>query len=133
MRRGTDLRVRLPHLPVRADQVADAVGAPGVRRGAGPVGEADLAADVAKEGKGKGVLLREARVGLDVVEGGAQNLGVLFLEIGVKVAEPAPFPRSTGSVGPRIEPENDVAASVVREAPRRAGVVGHRKVGCGIA
>jgi hypothetical protein len=118
-----DLRVGVRDLPIGTDDVADPLGELARRRLGRPVGDSDLAIDVAEQGEREPLLLREDGVLLDRVEGGAQDLGVLLLELGVVVAEPATLLRSPGGAGLRIEPENEILPAVVREPAGHAVLV----------
>ncbi len=128
-----DLRVRLRDLSVRPDDVGDPARELRLRVFARSVRHADVALHVAEERERKVELLREAGVLLDRVEGGPQDLGVLLLEFRVEVAEPATLGRSTGGVGLRIEPEDDVLPLVIGEAPPGARVVLHVESRSGVS
>src|SRR5207245_3767180 len=99
----------------------------------GAVGHPDLARLVREQREGKGELLREGRILGDGIEGDPENLRIGVLEVSVEVAEPATFLRSTGCVGLRLEPEENVLASVVGETAGLSGVVHTLEVGSRIA
>ena len=101
------LRMGLEDLSVRTDHVRDPLGRVRRRRIARAVRHADLAFHVAEEREREGELPGKGGVLLDGVERDAPDLGVLLLEFRVEVAEPATFEGSTGSIGLRIEPEDD--------------------------
>ena len=117
------MRLRDPSLGI--DDVSDPAGVLGFRIVGRPVGDPDLALHVAEKRELILELLRESGVVLDRVEGRAEDLGVLLLEFRVEVAEPATLEGSAGGIGLWIEPENHGLPPVVRERPRRAGVILH--------
>lgn len=127
--RRIHLRVRLGHLPLFVDHVRDAAGVLVFRGLGGAVREADLALRVAEQREGEVVLLREAGVGFLVVEADAEDSGVLGFVLFDEVPEPGPFPRSTGCVGLRIEPEHDFLAAQVGKAHAIALVIVDVEVG----
>src|SRR5262249_12801475 len=117
------LLVRLLDLSLRVDDVGDAFrvsGGSGLRCA---VGEADFPIGVAEEREVERELGRERLVVLLVVEGDAEDHGVLPVVLGLEVAEPATFGRSARGFGLRVEPENDGLAAVVPEALRLPRVV----------
>src|SRR5712691_39686 len=126
---GVDLRVRLPDLPVRADEVADALRRPrgGVLGRA--VGHPELAVGVAQQREVELELLGEGGVLLHGVEARAQDLHTLVLVLLDAVAEPATLGRSTGRVRLGIEPEDDVLAAEIGQAARLSGVVLDLEIG----
>jgi hypothetical protein len=115
------------------DHIRDAAGVLVFRGGRCAVGEADLAIGVAEQGEGKVIFLCERGVGLLVIETDAEDLGVLRFVLLREVPEPGTFPRSTGGVGFRVEPEHDLLAAQVAEAHAVAVMVGDVEVGSGIA
>jgi hypothetical protein len=125
--------MRLGDLAVFVDHVGDAAGVFVFRGGRGTVGETDLAVGVAEQREGEVVFLCEGGVGFFVIEADAEDLGVLRFVLLREVPEPGTFPRSTGGVGFRIEPEHDLLAAQVAEAHAVAVVVGNVEVGSGIA
>src|SRR5205085_784473 len=128
-----DLRIRLGDFSVLVDDVGDAFGVLVLRLGGRAVGEPDLAVGVAQQGEVELELFGEAAVGVDVVEAAAEDLDVLCGELVAEVPEPGTFQRSAGCVGLGIEPEQDLAAAVVGELPRAAGVVLHFEIRRGVA
>ena len=100
------LRVGLEDPSIRPDDVRDALRR--VRRGrvARAVRHSDLALHVAEKGERKRELLREGGILGRRVERDPPDLGVLFLEFRVEVAEPATLQRSTGGVRLRIEKQH---------------------------
>ena len=125
--------MRLGDLAVLVDQVGDALRVLVLRSGRRAVREADGALGVAEQREVELVLLRELCVVFGVVEARAEDLNVFRRELAVEVPEPGTFERSAGCVGLRIEPEHDLAAAVVGEPLRAAGVVFHFEIGSGIA
>ena len=113
MLRGGYGLVGLADSAIRADQVADALGRPGVRCVAGAIGQADLPRRIAEEGKGVVEFLGEGGILLDCVKRDSQDLGIVRLKLCVEVAEPATFFRSTRSIRLRIEPHQNVLALVI--------------------
>ena len=106
-------RIGAKDLSVRPDDVADAVGGPGIGGVACSVGQTDLAGGVAEEREGIVELLRKRGVLRDSVERDTQDFGVELAELVIEVAEPATFFGSTRRIRLRIEPENHVLALVV--------------------
>jgi hypothetical protein len=94
----------------------------------GTVGEADGVVGVAEEGEGEVVLLGEFLVLVLTVETDAEDLGVLRFVLGLEVPEPGTFPRSTGCVGLRIEPEHHFLSAQIAQANGVAVVVDRFKV-----
>jgi hypothetical protein len=70
---------------------------------------------IAEQRKGKLILLGELGILFDVVEADAEDLDIIPFKIANLIAEPATLDRSAGSVGLRIEPENNLAAAQFRE------------------
>ena len=121
--------MRLGDLPFFVDHVGDAAGVlvlSGISRA---VGDADGAVGVAEEREREVVLFREAPVGLFVVEADAEDAGVLLLVLADEVPEPGTFPRSTGGVGLRVEPEHDLLAAEVAETDAVSLVVDGFEIG----
>lgn len=87
------------------NQEADASRVTRLRIVAGAVGHAESAISVAQQRKAEGVLPREGGIVLDRVEARTEDNDPVLYEIILLVAEPAPFGRSAGGVGLRIEPE----------------------------
>jgi hypothetical protein len=129
MGRGRHLRIGLKNRAVRSDYVTDALCGARVRGVASAVRQTELSFLVAEQREWEAEFLRERGIVGDAVEGDAEDLRPLLLELAVEVAEPAPFLRSTGCICPRVEPEHDTSAAVVGQPPRRPGVVRHGKVG----
>jgi len=107
--------VRLRDLSLGIDDVGDPAGVLGLRVVGRAIRDPDLALHVAEKRERILELLRKCGVVLDRVERGAEDLGVLLLEFRVEVAEPATLERSTGGIGLRIEPEDDVLPPVIGE------------------
>jgi hypothetical protein len=125
--------MRLRDLPVLVDHVRDAPRVLVFRRLRGPVRQADLPLRVAEQREGKVVFPGEGGVVFLIVEADAENGGVLRRVLLREVPEPGTFPRSTGGVGLRIEPEHDLPAAQIAEAYAVAVVVVDVEVGSGFA
>jgi hypothetical protein len=125
--------MRLRDLPFLVDDVRDAARVLVLPRLGGAIRHADRAVGVAEEREGEVVLFREAPVGLLVVEADAEDAGVLLLVLADEVPEPGTFPRSTGCVGLRVEPEHDLLAAKVAEADVVPLVIAYVEVGCLLA
>jgi hypothetical protein len=97
------------------------------------VRESDLSFRVAQKRKGKVELAGKGVVVFRRIETDAEDLRVLCLVLVVEVPEPGTFPRSTGCVGFRIEPEHDLFAAQVAETHAIAFVVEDVEVGSDIA
>lgn len=130
---GRNLRIASDDSPIGTDNVSDPLRKPSLWRVAGPVSHSDRPIHVAQEQKGKSELRRKGRVLLHRVKRNAQNLDLLLLVLGGKVAEPATLRRSPGRIRHRIEPQNDCASGVVGEAASLAGMVLDFEVGSRIA
>jgi hypothetical protein len=78
---------------------------------------------VAEEREGEVVLLGELLVLFLTVETDAEDLRVLRLVLGLEVPEPGTFPRSTGCVGLRIEPEHHLLAAQIAQTNGVAVVI----------
>jgi len=125
--------VGLGDLPVFIDDVGDAAGVLVFRGFRGAVGEADLAFGVAEKRKGEVELLRERGVLFLVVEADAEDLGVLRFILRREVPEPGTLTRSTGCVGLRIEPEDDLLPAQIAETHAIAVVIGHVEIRSSVA
>lgn len=125
--------MRLGDLAVLVDHIRDTARVFVFRRFRSAVREADLAIGVAQQREREVVFLGERGVGFFVIEADAENLGVLRFVLLREVPEPGTFPRSTGSVGFRIEPEHDLLAAQIAETHAIAVMVGDVEVGSGIA
>jgi hypothetical protein len=125
--------VGLGDLALLVDDVRDPLGVLVFRRRRGAVGQADLAVGVAEQREVELVLLGEAGVGGLVVEADAEDVGVLRRVLVVKVPEPGTLGRSAGCVGLRIEPQDDLPATIVGELSAAAGVIPHFEIGRGVA
>jgi hypothetical protein len=110
------------------DDVRDPLGVLVFRRFGGSVGDADLAIGVAEQGEGEFELVGEAGVGVDVVETGAEDGGVLRFVIVDEVPEPGTFGRSARGIGLRIEPEHDLPSAQFVERDLAPAVIGDFKV-----
>jgi hypothetical protein len=133
IRCGIHLRVRLIDPSVLVDHVRDAARVLVFRRVCRSVREADLALGVAQQREGEVELLRERGVRFLVIEADAEDLRVLCFVLRREVPEPGTFPRSTGGVGLRVEPEDDFLSAQIAETDAIAVVVGDVEVGSGIA
>ena len=107
--------MRLGDPALLVDDVRDPFGVFVLRRFGGSVGDADLAVGVAEQREGEGELVGKARVGVDVVETGAEDGGVLRFVLVDEVPEPGTFGRSARGIGLRIEPEHDLPPAQVVE------------------
>jgi len=125
--------MRLRDLPFFIDDVGDAACVFVLRRLRRAIGEADLALGVAEQREGKAELLREGGVLFFAVEADAEDPGVLGCVLLREVPEPGTFFRSTGCVGLRVEPEDDLLPAQVAEAHAVAVVIGDVEVGSGVA
>jgi hypothetical protein len=130
---GIHLRVCPRDLALLVDQIADAIGVAGFRIIAGAIRDADLTVGVAQQREGKVEFLGEGGIVLNRVEAGAQNDGVEGVEIGLLIAEPATFNRSTRGIGFRVEPEQHLLAAQVRQRQGRALVRLHSEVRGGVS
>ena len=111
---GFDGSVRLGDSSLRIDPVRDSPGAWSVRGVASAVREPDRSLLVAEKRKGIFELASKGGVVLDRVERDPQDLGVSLDEPLVEIAEPATLEASPGRVRLGIEPEDHVAAAIVR-------------------
>ena len=122
------LRVCGFDFPMLIDQIADATGVPGLGIRARAVGETELAIGVAQQFVGKIEFLGECGVGVNSIEAHAQNHNAVFFEIGIIVAEPATFNRSSRRIGLGIEPQQNFTAAQRRQCHRRAVMRCRREV-----
>lgn len=97
------------------------------------IGDCDFAVAVAEQLEFEAVLIRECGVGRGIVEARAEDRDVVFVVVGLMVAEPAAFGGSARGVGRRIKPEQNFSSAQVRQAHFRAVVRGGREIGSGIA
>jgi hypothetical protein len=110
------------------DDVGDPFGVFVFRRFGGSVGDADLAVGVAEQGEGEVELVGKAGVGVDVVETGAEDGGVLRFVIVDEVPEPGTLGRSARGIGLRIEPQHDLTTAQVVKRDLAPAVIGDFKV-----
>ena len=122
------LDVGLGDSALLVDDVGDPLGVFVFRRRGGAVSDADLAVGIAEQGKGEVELIGEAGVGIDVVETGAEDGGVLRFVLLDEVPEPGTLGRSARCIGLRIEPEHDLAAAQVVERDLAPAVIGDFEV-----
>jgi hypothetical protein len=133
IRRRTHLRMRLRDLPLFVDDVRDAPRVLVFRRVGRAVRQSDRAVDVAEQREVEAELLGEVPVLFLRVETDAEDGGVLRGVLAGEVPEPGTFPRSTGGVGFRIEPEHDFPAAQIGEADAVAVVIEDVEIGSSIA
>ena len=125
---GVHAGVPLLDLAVPVDHHADALCAL-LRIGVGAVGGADRPVGVTDEREGEVEFLGELLVVGGIVEGRAEDDGILAVVVGFQVAEPATLGRSARGVGLGIEPEHDRLALEVGQLHGVAGVVAAHEVG----
>ena len=107
--------MRLGDAAVLVDDVGDPLRVFVFRRVGCTVGDTDLAVGVTQQREGEAEFLGEAGVGVDVVETGAEDGGVLRFVLVDEVPEPGTLGRSARCVGLRIEPQHHAAAFEVGE------------------
>jgi hypothetical protein len=131
--RRIHLRVGLHDLALLVDHVCNAARVFVFRRFRGAVCDADFAIDVAEQGEGEVEFLGEVAILCRGVEADAEDLRVLRFVFDLEVPEPGTFPRSTGCVGFRIEPEHDAFAAQIRKLHVIAKVILHLEIRRGCA
>ena len=113
---SVDLWIGLPHVSIRADQVADPLCMRRALVVASSIGQTDRAVRIAEKRKVETELLHERPVLVHRIEANAEDIDVPVVELLVVVAEPATFARSPRGVSLGVEPEDDVLALVVAQA-----------------
>lgn len=121
------LRMRLLDEPVPANDIRDPPRVLGLFRVTRAVSETDLSFDIAQQRERVLELPREGAVVGRRVEADSEDDGALRQVLGIEVAEPATLEASARGVGLRIEPEDDILASVVGETNSAVFVVLHRE------
>ena len=122
------LRMRLGDAALLVDEVGDPFRVFVFGRGGGTVGETDLAVGVTEQREGEAEFRGEAGVGIDVVEAGAEDGGVLRLVLVDEVPEPGTLGRSARCVGLRIEPQHDLAATQIVQRDVAAVMIQHFEI-----
>ena len=111
--------------PFRVNQIGDSPGVLVLIGDGRAVELADFLLGVGDQRIGELVLLGEGPALRRRIEAAADDLGVLFLVILVKVPEPGPFGGSAGGVGFGKEPQHDILPSKILQLHLAAeGVVG---------
>jgi hypothetical protein len=95
---------------------------------AGAVRHPDAAVGIAKQRKGKVVLLSKAGILFDIVEADAEDLNIVLLEVGNLIAEPATLDRSARCIGLWIKPEYNLAPTQFRECDLLALVTAESEI-----
>jgi hypothetical protein len=121
--------MRLGDAALFVDYIGDPLRVLVAGRGGSAVGQPDFAIGVAEQREGEAELLGEMAVGLDVVETGAEDGGVLRFVLVDEVPEPGTLGRSAGCVGLRIEPQHDLAAAQIVQGNGLPVMIGHFKIG----
>ena len=93
-------------------------------------GVADLLVGVGEQSEGEIVLLLELLLGFGFIGGDAENDEAGLLEFCVRVAEPARFNRSTGSVCFGVEEQHHVLSLELLERNAVAVLVREAKIKC---
>jgi len=122
------LRMGLGDAAFLVDEVGDPFRVFVFRRVGGAVGDTDLAVGVTQQGEGEFVFLSEAGVGVDVVETGAEDGGVLRFVLVDEVPEPGTLGRSARCVGLRIEPQHDLASAQIVQRNLAAVMIQHFEI-----
>jgi len=99
-----------------------------LRRALGLVDLADRSIDVGEKAEREPLLFGESEVVPRRVEGDADDVGALSLELGGSVTEPLALDGSTGGEGLREPPQHQPAIVEVREGDRVAALVRKREV-----
>ena len=120
--------MRLGDAALLVDDVGDSLRILVIWRGGGAVRKTDFPVGVAEEWEGEVEFPGEAGVGVDVIETGAEDGGVLRFVVVDEVPEPGTLGRSARCVGLRIKPEHDLAATQIVKRDRASVMVLHFKV-----
>jgi len=120
--------MRLGDAAVLVDDVGDPLRVFVFRRVGGTVSDTDLAVGVTQQRKGEAEFLGEAGVGVDVVEAGAEDGGVLRFVLLDEVPEPGTLGRSARCIGLRIEPQDDLAAAQIVQRYLAAVMIQHFEI-----
>jgi hypothetical protein len=121
--------MRLSDAAVFVDDVGDPLRVLIFRRFGGAIGDTNLAVSVTQKGEGETELLGEAGVGVDIVEAGAEDGGVLRFVLVDEVPEPGTLGRSARCVGLRIEPQHNLAAAQIMQRNLAAVMIQHFEIG----
>ena len=113
MIRRLHLRVDLRDVSLFVDQIGDALRVAGGGVRACAVRETERPLGIAEQREREVELLRERRVRRFVIEARAEDRDVLVRELLGSVTEPVALDRSTGGVGLRIKPQQDLAAAKI--------------------
>ena len=122
MLRSIYRRISLGDGSLRGDQVTDTFGVGGIGSITSVIGDSDLSAGIGEQGEVEIELLRERRVIGDGIEADPQDLNSSGIELGLAIAEPATFGRSTRGIRLGIEPKEDFPAPIIGE-PNRLSVM----------
>jgi hypothetical protein len=120
--------MRLGDAALLVDDVGDPLRVFVFRRVGGAVGDTDLAVGVTQQREGEAELLGETGVGVDVVETGAEDGGVLRFVLVDEVPEPGTLGRSARGVGLRIEPQHNLAAAQIVQRNFAAVMIQHFEI-----
>ena len=113
---------------VFVDHIGDPLCVLIFRRARSAVGHSDFPIGIAEKRKWKAELLGEARIVLEFIEAGPEDLDVFRLVFVVEVPEPGTFCRSTGCVRFRKKPQQNLFTAEVAEPYAASQVIGSLKL-----